>query len=45
MNVLLIMDDVPTIVITLMDLITARVILDISYYLVTVLVKVIIKYS
>ena len=30
MNALLIMDDVPTIVITLMDLITAPVILDIS---------------
>ena len=43
MNVLLLMDNAATSVITLMDLITAPVSLDI-YYLVDLFVKVIIKY-
>ena len=43
MNALLIMDNVTTNVITLVDLITAPVILDISYNLISILVKVITK--
>ena len=45
MNVLIIMDNVTTSAIILVDLITAPVILDISYFLIGVLVKVIIKHT
>ena len=43
MNAMLTMDNVTTDVITLVDLITAHVILDISYYLISIPVEVIIK--